>query len=273
MIADLLAHYVTQQHGEYRAACPVCDRGAKDDALAIKVDERGVVAVCHRCGTTASERREYSPAKARMQAVRRVAAPAPDWRPLWSATLPITPDSVAGQYLLHRGCRLPPAESDLRWIPATRHRSDHVGPALVARVTHAESGEALTVHRTWVTPTGKAQVDKPKLLWPGHPSRGGVVKLWPDEAVTQGLGIAEGLETSLALAHAMAPVWCCIDAAHVAAFPVLGGIEALTIAADHDAAGLAAARTCAARWSAAGREVRVVTAPQAGADLADLVTT
>src|SRR6476619_1909620 len=37
-------------HGEQRLPCPDCDRGPKDTALALKVDERGVTWLCHRCG-------------------------------------------------------------------------------------------------------------------------------------------------------------------------------------------------------------------------------
>ena len=52
--------------------------------------------------------------------------------------------------------------------------------------------------------------------------------------------------------------------------PVMDGIEALTVVADHDDAGLRAARACAERWSRAGREVRLVIPPRAGTDAADL---
>lgn len=37
-------------HGTVRAACPQCDRGPRDDALAVTEDERGIVWCCHRCG-------------------------------------------------------------------------------------------------------------------------------------------------------------------------------------------------------------------------------
>ena len=60
-------------------------------------------------------------------------------------------------------------------------------------------------------------------------------------------GVAEGIESALSLAWAFVPVWACIDAGNLAALPVLDGIEALTIAADNDPAGQAAAQTCATR--------------------------
>jgi hypothetical protein len=33
-----------------RGPCPNCNRGLKDNAMAITTDERGVVCYCHRCG-------------------------------------------------------------------------------------------------------------------------------------------------------------------------------------------------------------------------------
>jgi hypothetical protein len=64
-------------------------------------------------------------------------------------------------------------------------------------------------------------------------------------------------------------VWACIDAGNLAALPVLDGIEHLTIAADNDPAGQAAAQTCATRWAAAGRTVSVT--QQRQNDINDLV--
>jgi putative DNA primase/helicase len=50
---------------------------------------------------------------------------------------------------------------------------------------------------------------------------------------------------------------------------VLGGVESLTVAVDHDRAGLDALNALAARWLASGREVRQWLPPEHGADLND----
>jgi phage/plasmid primase-like uncharacterized protein len=142
----------------------------------------------------------------------------------------------------------------------------------VALVTDALTGEPLTLHRTWVQPGGtKAPVDKPRLLWPGQPKAGGVVRLWPDAEVAFGLCVAEGIETALTAAIGFQPAWACIDAANLAAFPVLPGIEALTIVADHDTNGVGqrAAEECARRWAEAGVEAMVWANPTPGGDLND----
>lgn len=56
-------------------------------------------------------------------------------------------------------------------------------------------------------------------------------------------------------------VRACGGAGTLATFPVLGGIQCLTIAADADAPGQRAAATLAERWREAGREARIVAPP------------
>src|SRR5690606_5106832 len=97
---------------------------------------------------------------------------------------------------------------------------------------------------------------------------GGVVRLSDDADVTYGLGIGEGIETCLAADFR--PVWACLSAGQIAAFPMLSGIEAITILTDHDKAGVVAANLCGERWHAAGREVTFMMPTRAGADIADL---
>lgn len=176
-------------------------------------------------------------------------------------------------YLTARRCVIPPADGHLRYHPALEHPpSGMVGPALVALVTDAITGTPLTLHRTWICANGsKAPLAPPRMLLAGHRKRGGVVRLWPDEAVTTSLGIAEGIESALSLAHTFTPVWACIDASNLAEFPVLEGIECLTIGADNDPVGIAAASACKERWIRAGRMARIVMPPTPGTDLNDMV--
>jgi hypothetical protein len=63
------------------------------------------------------------------------------------------------------------------------------------------------------------------------------------------------------------PIWACGAAGTLAKLPLLGGVEALTIAADADATGQRAAGELAKRWGEAAREVRIMP-PDAG-DWAD----
>jgi hypothetical protein len=142
---------------------------------------------------------------------------------------------------------------------------------LVALVTEAVTGQPISLHRTWVRADGrKADLENPRLLLgDGHRKQGGVIRLWPDDTVTSGLAIAEGIETALSLAHGFAPVWSLIDAGNLAAFQKLPGIQTLLIGADNDRAGFAAADACAARWVDAGAEVFMT--QQAENDLNDVL--
>lgn len=260
-----------------RQPCPQCGRGPADKTCGVTVDERGGVAHCFRCGHV-----QVLHAKNRSP-VRLARPPQPIHPPvrrhlsdgglqIWRSTLPL--QDVGRAYLESRCCVVPPADGHLRYHPSLLHPpSQQRGPALVALITNVLTGEPMSLHRTWIRADGsKVGWPRSRMLLAGHSTLRGVIRLWPDEEVTVGLGIAEGIETALSLAHAMTPVWACIDAGHLAQMPVLGGIESLMVAADHDetGVGLKAARTCAERWAAAGRRAYIAIPSSAGQDLNDI---
>ncbi|KAI3598724.1 hypothetical protein D8I24_5670 [Cupriavidus necator H850] len=262
--------------GNHRLRCPACGRGDRDKTLGLTIEADGKgVAHCFRCSFTESYRpdwgtRRQMPAAPRIKAVvtQKHETLSDYGRDLWSACKPLS--GVAAAYLKARRCVIPPVDGDLRFHSALKHPTGYTGPVLVGLITDAVTREPMSLHRTWIQADGrKADVEPPRLLLGGHRKQGGVIRLWPDEAVTTGLGIAEGIETALSLAWAYAPAWSCIDAGNLAAFPVLPGIEVLTIGADNDAAGTAAAQECAARWADAEREVYVTR--QAQNDLNDIL--
>ena len=119
-------------------------------------------------------------------------------------------------------------------------------------VTAAPTG---AISRTYLGPDGR-KVGKAKTL--GAPA--GIIRLSLDEDVLGGLHLAEGLETALdVMAKGFRPAWSVGSTPIMAKFPLLAGIEALTLFADHDenGAGLRAASEAASRWLAAGRETHV----------------
>ena len=83
------------------------------------------------------------------------------------------------------------------------------------------------------------------------------MRLSPDDEVLEGLHLAEGIET--ALTGMSRPSAHVVDrhSGLMADFPVLSGIEALTVFVDNDenAAGEKAARKLEARRAGAGRDV------------------
>lgn len=189
--------------------------------------------------------------------------PAPDTaalaRALWREAVPAA-GTVVEAYLRGRGLHLP-GDAPIRFhgrCPRGRERL----PAMLALMSDARSAEPCGVHRTFLAPDGGGKAPGQAKMMAG---RAGVIRLVPDEEVTLGLGIAEGIETSLAVMQRLdwRPVWAASSAGAIARFPVLPGIEALTIFADEDGAGIAAAQECARRWREAGAEARVM-APPAG---------
>lgn len=254
-----------------RAPCPQCDRGPRDTALAITTDDRGTVEFCHRCGyTVANNDRDAKRVTALREHKPRQHVGLSDYgRDLWRSTQQIS--GIARDYLLARAVVIPPEDSDLRWHPALRHPVEHFeGSALVALVRDATTGEPMTLHRTWINANGTKRGNPARMLLGGHKKAGGAIMLWPADAVTHGLAVAEGIESALAAAHVFRPVWSLIDAGNLAAFAPLSGIESLTIFADSDDAGMKAARECARRWRDAGKEIRIRAPKRAGFDVADV---
>jgi len=147
---------------------------------------------------------------------------------------------------------------------------------LVALWTDTISGEARAIHRRAITSDGENL---------GHwrawgPTNGCVIRLWPDDEVSQDLVLGEGVETVLAAATRIAhrgtllqPAWAAGDAGHIGAFPALSGVEALTLLVDADENGIGQCRAaeCARRWTAADRQVIRLTPRLVGADFNDLV--
>lgn len=260
--------------GDHRIECPGCGRGSKDRTLGLTVKADGAVAHCFRCSHVETFRPErgavvraptIKPQRAPTQAKHETLS---DWgRELWSQCRVI--DGVALEYLNHRRCCIPPPDGDLRWHPSVKHQSGYTGPALIGLVSDAQTREPLSLHRTWITPTGKAPVDPPRAPLANHSLKNGVIKLWPDSDVTGGLAICEGVETALSLAWAFTPTWATIDAGHMAKFSVIRSVECLTIGVDIDKAGLDAAKQCAARWVAQGKTVRITR--QRSNDLNDIL--
>jgi Toprim domain/CHC2 zinc finger len=113
----------------------------------------------------------------------------------------------------------------------------------------------------------------------GGVGRLGVVRLSPDDEVETGLHGCEGLESALsAMMMSFVPMWAFGSTATMEAFPVLAGVECLTIIADNDrktadeiAAGDKAARQVCQRWADAGREAVMKTSKTPGEDANDII--
>jgi putative DNA primase/helicase len=194
------------------------------------------------------------------------------WRKPWSAARLIG-NTIAETYLNHRGLQYLDLEGQtLRFHPSRGRKGptdqfEH-HPALLVALSDAHTGDQVGVINVFLKPDGSDRLRDQKGKTCTGRASGAVVMLSAFDEPTVGLTICEGTETGVALLmKEQAPVWACGGARTLATFPVLSGIEALTIAADADVPGKKAAIACAARWRAAKRAV-VISAPPVG-DWAD----
>lgn len=182
---------------------------------------------------------------------------------IWDQSKPIS-DTLAEIYLRKRRIK-GPIPSDLRFHSNCPMKGKRV-PALVAPMRDVKTNNVKAIHRTAINPDG---THGERMMLGG--SKGCAIKLNIDEEVTNGLGIAEGLETALSvLDTGWAPVWALGSCGAIKNFQPLEGIECLTIFADHDDAGLAAAKVCAENWSRTGKIVDIVS-PRIDGDFNDLL--
>ncbi|WPL17517.1 Zinc-binding domain of primase-helicase [Thiorhodovibrio winogradskyi] len=177
-------------------------------------------------------------------------------RALWNESLrPDHPGAVVLQrYLVQRG--LSDADFDQRvlrfhpglpyWSTAGTDRPLCMGrfPAMLALVS-APDGSAMTLHRTYLREdgAGKAPMPAPKKLMASGQNRslvGSAVRLCPVErAKTPALGLAEGIETALAVrAMTGMPVWAALSATLLERFTPPPGLRRLVVWADKDRSGV-----------------------------------
>jgi putative DNA primase/helicase len=143
-------------------------------------------------------------------------------------------------------------------------------PCLLAAYRDIHNDELVAVQKT------RLAKDSSKLgrRFNGCP-KGAVIKIDPDEDVTMGLSLGEGLETCLsARALGFRPVWAAGSAGAIETFPVLDGVESLTVLLEHDESGAnaRAVQACADRWIAAGKEVFSADPPPDCGDMNTVLT-
>ncbi len=176
--------------------------------------------------------------------------------------------TVVANHLAPRGLTLPDdgAGDVLRFHPELKYNSVFIG-AMVALFRDIRTNEPCGIHRTFLDSAGR-KLERRMLGRAKHAA----IKLDADETVALGLIIGEGLETCLAARVAgFRPVWAVGSAGAIAAFPVLPGIESITILGEVGDGGAnhRAAQACATRWIEAGQEAFIV-APLVGSDLNDV---
>jgi hypothetical protein len=148
------------------------------------------------------------------------------------------------------------AGSVIRW---------HTGiGAMLALFRNIETNEPQAISRTFLDVYAK----KTERKFLGPVGRA-AIKLDPDEEVTQGIAVGEGVETVLSARQlGYRPAWALGSAGAISSFPVLSGVETLTFLREHDDANERAVGECSSRWRATGHKIRDVW-PSTGKDLND----
>jgi hypothetical protein len=128
-------------------------------------------------------------------------------------------------------------------------------PCMLALVRDIKTDAPVAIHRTALNLAGKypERIDRMSL----GPTSGGAIKISPNCEVHSGLLIGEGVETVLSASKKLQfkPVWSLVSKNNLRDFPVLSGIECVTVIVDNDAAGKEAAAECTRRLVQAGVEV------------------
>ena len=150
------------------------------------------------------------------------------------------------------------ADEVLRWHPGIR--------AMLALFRNIRTNEPQALSRTFLD--REARKVERKFI---GPTKGAAIKLHADEDVLGGLHIGEGIETCMAARMlGLRPAWALGSARAIAAFPVLSGVDCLSLLREHDDANSRASDECAERWLEAGREVFDIK-PRTGNDLSDSI--
>jgi putative DNA primase/helicase len=187
---------------------------------------------------------------------------------IWNATKPAK-GTRAEAYLNARGLELPDCEN-IRCHPALKHPDGGLWPAMVCLVDRGIDEAPLGIHRTFLSGDGapsKAPISPNKMML--GPCRGGAVRL---RSPKYGFVlISEGIETGLAAMRAVdKPVWAALSTSGMKTLWLPPHIKDVTILADGDNPGEAAARDAALHWKNEGRRVRIARPPQ-GMDFNDLL--
>ncbi|MDR6304614.1 DNA primase [Nitrobacter vulgaris] len=238
-----------------------CHAGCDQRDLIAALQRRGLWQTNERSGFAFNHRRQIAEEPDADTLKRGAAALA-----IWQASHPVEGTPVAS-YLRSRGLDIP-ASPALRFHAGLKHPSGGVWPAMVALVTHGLTGSSIAIHRTFLARNGggKAPAEPAKMML--GPCRGGVVRLGELGGV---LMVGEGIETCLAAMQASSrPAWAALSTSGLRALDLPDAVRDVTVLADGDDPGEAAAQDCARRWKREGRLVLIARPPQ-GTDFNDLL--
>ncbi len=193
-------------------------------------------------------------------------------RSIWRATGPLEALPATRAWWDMRTGQIP-LTGELRGHSRLRYQDGLDGPvsyhpAMVARIRDSH-GKCVSLHRTYLSATGKAPVPKPRKLMPGDIPPGSSVWL---AKPTDILGIAEGIETAISatILHDV-PCWASLNTSVMKTWSPPSGVKRVVIFADNDQAGILAAQVLAGRLVTSGLQVSVELPELEGQDWNDVL--
>lgn len=258
--------------------CRGCGKSGDVIALIQHLDGVGYLdAIAHLAGP-APQRTDCSIRKQPDRAFKQCEdRPPGDTRPrglaLWQESIDPR-GTLVERYLKSRALELPDeaALEAIRFHPDCSFEYGERFPAMICLVRNIVTNEPQAIHRTALAADGTAIKRDGKTFRKSLGAiAGGAIKIDPDEDVTQGLCIGEGVETCLAGRQmGLRPIWSIVNTGGIGKFPILSSLDGLRILKENDANGASgkAADECARRWYYAGREV-IINKPDIGKDLND----
>lgn len=188
---------------------------------------------------------------------------------LWKRGSPIRAGDPVEAYLKGRGLPFPNMTGVLRYAAdCPVPYSTITRPAMLALVADHE-GNPANLHRTFLGPNGKADMEQPRAMMPGAIPEGSAVRL---AMHGDRLGIAEGIETAISAWKRFGiPTWAAINSAMLAKWKPPASVKEVVIFGDNDPkfGGAAAAYALAHKLAVKGIGVDVRIPAQVGLDWAD----
>lgn len=169
---------------------------------------------------------------------------------------------------IHRG--IPPT---IRYIADAKHSpTGKTYPCMISAIMRWPDSQVMGVHRTFLSTDGKGKAFiEPNKMMLGDVS-GGAVRLTLNP-LGEILIVGEGIESMLSLVGVYTDygIWAVLSASNFQSLvlPELPLASTIIIAADHDDAGLKAAKSAAKKWSLQGRVVKISCPSERGADFND----
>jgi hypothetical protein len=265
--------------GRTMAMCPLCSEGRRtpqkrhSKVLAVTlIEPEFAVYYCNHCEARgycrpdtpsrvvdlAEQQRRWDEAKRHAQEEKRDRTRRA--LTLWNDAQPCRGSPIEDYLYYSRGIgdwlnTFPFLDKVFRFHPSCPFGGERL-PCMLALVREIRTNAPVAIHRTALTTDKPPRRIARKSL---GPTAGGAIKISPDHDVHSGLLIGEGIETVLSASKLLQfkPVWSLIDKNGIAKFPVLSGIESMTIAVDNDPGGdgQRAAAECVRRLTQAGTEV------------------